>query len=129
MYPNLLRRYLGSLIDVILLIVLIGVIARSAFYVPIEERWDALPLIALVLIYEPLFTSYLCTLGQATMRFRVRDAKTGRRISLWRAYIRFLVKGVLGIISFLTLPARVDRRAIHDLAAGTLVIESSNAGC
>jgi uncharacterized RDD family membrane protein YckC len=38
-----------------------------------------------------------------------------------------VVKALLGIISFLTLPARQDRRAIHDLAARTLVVEASNA--
>jgi uncharacterized RDD family membrane protein YckC len=35
-----------------------------------------------------------------------------------------LVKYLLGIVSFLTVPARKDRRAIHDLSADTIVIEA-----
>jgi hypothetical protein len=31
------------------------------------------------------------------------------------------------MISFLTMPARVDRRAIKDLAAGTIVVERQAA--
>jgi hypothetical protein len=37
---------------------------------------------------------------------------------------RMLVKYLLGIVSFLTVPARKDRRAIHDLSADTIVIEA-----
>jgi hypothetical protein len=50
---------------------------------------------------------------------------TGARVPIWRLHMRVVVKSVLGIISFLTLPARRDRRAIHDLAANTLVVEAS----
>jgi uncharacterized RDD family membrane protein YckC len=35
------------------------------------------------------------------------------------------VKYLLGVISFLTMPTRSDRRAIHDLAAETIVVEAS----
>jgi len=36
------------------------------------------------------------------------------------------VKYLLGIISMLTIPARADRRAIHDFATDTIVIEAAN---
>jgi uncharacterized RDD family membrane protein YckC len=72
-------------------------------------------------------TVFLCTLGQAVMRFRVRKADDLSRVSLVQVYIRIVVKYLLGVISFLTMPARRDRRAIHDLAGGTIVIEASIA--
>jgi uncharacterized RDD family membrane protein YckC len=82
-------------------------------------------LFALVFLnYEPVLTRFLCTAGQAVMRFRVREMTSGSPPPIWRLYIRVVVKASLGLISFLTLPARADRRAIHDLAANTLVVEA-----
>jgi uncharacterized RDD family membrane protein YckC len=78
-----------------------------------------------VIAYEPLATAFGCTLGQALMRFRVRTVEGLKRIGVTQAYGRFLVKYLLGIISFVTMPARSDRRAIHDLASETIVIEAT----
>ena len=50
-----------------------------------------------------------------------------RHISLLQAYVRLLVKYCLGVISVLTIPARQDRRAIHDFATETVVIEAAQA--
>jgi uncharacterized RDD family membrane protein YckC len=77
--------------------------------------------IGLFACYEPLLTSFFCTIGQAIMGFRVRKV-AGGRISVVQAYVRVIVKYLLGMLSFLTMPARADRRAIHDLAAGTIVV-------
>jgi len=125
-YPNLLRRYLGAAIDgvaVILIVVLIGQLELFRG----NKDIGVFVFILVLANYEPILTTFLCTAGQAAMRFRVRDVATGARAPIWRLYIRVVVKAFLGIISFLTLPARQDRRAIHDLAARTLVVEASNA--
>jgi uncharacterized RDD family membrane protein YckC len=124
-YPSLLRRYVASLIDVVFLITLVGVVARAPLYK--SPSTSHIYLLAAVLVYEPFLTSWLCTIGQALMRFRVRDFGTGHRIPVWRGYVRFVVKWPLGLISFITLPARADRRAIHDLVASTIVVESAYA--
>jgi len=125
-YPNLLRRYLGAAIDgvaVILIVVLIGQLELFRG----NKDIGVFVFILVLANYEPILTTFLCTAGQAAMRFRVRDVATGARAPIWRLYVRVVVKAFLGIISFLTLPARQDRRAIHDLAARTLVVEASNA--
>ena len=41
--------------------------------------------------------------------------------------MRLEIKYILGGISILTNPSRADRRAIHDFATDTIVIESSIA--
>jgi uncharacterized RDD family membrane protein YckC len=125
-YPALVRRYIGSLIDFVFLITLIGLVARAPFYAP-SHPLHHLGLLAIFVVYEPFLTCFFCTLGQALMRFRVRDLKTGARIPLWRSYIRLVTKCTLGLVSFVTLPARSDRRAIHDLVANTIVVESELA--
>lgn len=124
-YPTLVRRYLGAMIDGIVVILLAVAIGQLPF-VPRGEEGSGIVVFMLVLLnYEPLLTAFRCTAGQAVMRFRVRDAATREQAPLWRLYLRVVIKALLGIVSFLTLPARRDRRAIHDLAARTLVVEAS----
>ena len=125
-YPNVLRRYLATLLDLFAWWCLIYAMSR----VPsITEHGDlAYGLFGLsFLLYEPLLTTYACTLGQAMMRIRVRTKEGLKRVRPDQAFGRMLVKYFLGIISFLTVPARADRRAIHDLSSGTIVIEASSA--
>jgi uncharacterized RDD family membrane protein YckC len=122
-YPNLLRRYVASLVDLAVIITAIYWCAKLPFYRPDSALGTAVCL-AVVAIYEPLLTAYACTLGQALMRFRIRTADLQKRPGMARAYIRVSVKYALGLLSFLTLPARRDRRAVHDLAAGTIVIDA-----
>lgn len=125
-YPNLLRRYLGAGIDGIAIVLLVVLVGQLPFYSGGSEMGMLVFLLVLA-NYEPVLTTFLCTAGQAAMRFRVRDAVTGGRAPIGRLYIRVVVKAFLGVVSFLTLPARRDRRAIHDLAANTLVVEASSA--
>jgi uncharacterized RDD family membrane protein YckC len=125
-YPNLLRRYLAAVIDLIAVILIVVAMGKLGLF---EGRNDLGALVFLLVLvnYEPILTKFLCTAGQAAMSFRVRDVANGGRAPIWRLYIRVVVKAVLGIVSFLTLPVRRDRRAIHDLVANTLVVEASSA--
>src|SRR5262245_758894 len=125
-YPNVLRRYLATLLDLFALWCIVYAIAKT----PALTDRGALAywiLCISLLLYEPLLTRYACTLGQVTMRIRVRTIDGLKRISLDQAFGRMFVKYLLGIISFLTVPARKDRRAIHDLSSGTIVIEAGKS--
>jgi uncharacterized RDD family membrane protein YckC len=70
-------------------------------------------------------TVFACTIGQLAMRIRVRKCEGHERIGFFRAVFRTLVKYCLGLLSFLSMPAQRERRAMHDLAAGTLVLDVS----
>ena len=48
------------------------------------------------------------------MRFRVRTVEGLHRITVRQAYARFIVRYLLGALSFVTMPARIDRRAIDE---------------
>src|SRR5262245_14459400 len=122
-YPNVFRRYVATLIDAGVLWGFIVLIARSHTFTQSAALTSSL-CVALVLSYEPLLTVYASTAGQALMRFRVRAKEGLERIQLSQAYARLIVKYMLGVISLLTIPARPDRRAIHDLAADTIVVEA-----
>ena len=49
------------------------------------------------------------------MVLRVVDDTTGGRIGFWKAVLRFWIKGILGILSFLTIAFTRGHQAIHDL--------------
>ena len=125
-YPNLLRRYLASTIDLVAVFCIVYLYSRTPLYTPGGDQ-GALVFFGVLASYEPLMTVFACTLGQAAMRFRVRRVERLNRVSIGQAYLRMVVKYFLGVISFLTMPARRDRRAMHDLAAGTIVVEASAA--
>ncbi len=128
-YPPLTRRYLSSLIDVGVLLVLM-LLSALAFRSDTDTavRLRAFVVIFLYFNYEPLLESRNCTLGQRLTGIRVRDYKDRTKaIGLGRAYIRIIMKMLLGSISFLALAFSKERRAIHDYAAGSIVIEASRS--
>lgn len=124
LYPTVFRRYLGSLIDGLL--VLGAMIGGGLLIAEVGPRFTWLRgawLGFILLGYEPLFTSFSATVGQRVMGFRVRrQADPTRRIAIPAAYLRYVVKLVLGMISFFTMSFSRQQRAIHDMAAGSVVI-------
>jgi hypothetical protein len=58
------------------------------------------------------------------MHIRVRSVNnTQKRINIFRSYARFLVKLILGILSFITIHFNEERRAVHDFAGHSVMIE------
>lgn len=123
-YPTILRRYLSTFIDGWLILSLLFVIACF-----IEGRGNTLfrlIIAALVLFgYEPLFTSKFRTLGQMIMGIKIRTADNFERLSYPAALLRSIVKWIFGFISLFIIIFSKERRALHDYAAGSIVITSS----
>jgi len=122
-YPTTLRRYMATFIDVV--IVLSAFIAL-AYILPGDNAIGSMIRIgigvAILFIYEPVLTSRLCTIGQKIMGIRVRNADSGERISIPAAYLRTIVKLLLGLVSFFSIPLTRKRRGLHDFIAGSVVI-------
>jgi uncharacterized RDD family membrane protein YckC len=121
--PSILRRYLSTSIDgivilVVFIVVSFAVTSSSAF----AASTRVAAFLGMFLIYEPVLTSYGCTLGQKITGIRVRKLATLQRISIPAAYLRILFKVFLGFLSLLTIPCTRDRRAIHDFISGSVVI-------
>ena len=122
-YPMLVKRYQSVMIDFVLWCSLM--IISMAFFGDSEIRQPLMIAIGVffALVYEPLLTTYAATLGQYAIGIRVRDArKPNKRINILQAYIRILVKYLLGWISFVTINFNPKHRAIHDLAGSSVVI-------
>ena len=127
-YPDLKTRVQSIFIDTILMVVLMFAAAWVLDKIGTKEEnagWiKALIFIAIWGVYEPLSMVLGCTLGNYLMKIRVRKHDhPERKINLLQAYLRILFKMPLGWISFLTMNFNKERRAIHDFAAGTIVIE------
>lgn len=73
-------------------------------------------------LYDPLMVSRTGgTIGHHMQNLRVVSDRTGRSPSLLVAFIRNVVKGLLGGVSLLTMAGSSRQKAIHDLIAGTTV--------
>lgn len=127
-YPSILRRYLASFIDGVLLFIVFLAVTAMLQKEPERGMWLHIGIVgALFLLYEPFCTSKLYTIGQLLVGIRVRGFSTRQKISITAAYARFIVKFLLGFISFFYIGASENRRTIHDLAAGSIVIDAKAA--
>jgi uncharacterized RDD family membrane protein YckC len=124
--PSLSKRIQASFIDVVLILI-VGIIGGEY----IENNIEASRTIKLAyfifvfFLYEPLFTSLGCTFGQSVAKIRVRNFETQKKIMLPFAILRYIIKYTLGWISFFTVHANDNLRAIHDLASRSVVIDVS----
>ena len=76
-------------------------------------------------LYEPLLVSINCTFGQWVTKIRVRKMNApNQKISFFTALKRFIVKIILGVISFFTIHSNDEKRAIHDMIADSVVIDA-----
>lgn len=76
----------------------------------------------------PELSSWQATLGKAVLGLNVAGAK-GQRITLFSSTLRFLVKGVSLLLPLVFIVAFFTsrRQALHDLAAGSLVLRGKRS--
>ena len=124
MYPELKDRVQSTFIDTILIIVLMFGVASLLDRFENPPDWIRIVLFfGLFAIYEPVCTALGCTLGNYLTKIRVRQfGNPAKRINLLQAFVRYVLKFALGWISFLTMHSNKERRAIHDFAAGSVMI-------
>src|SRR5262245_18246076 len=73
-------------------------------------------------LYDPVMVSRTGgTIGHHVQNLRVVSDRTGGPPSLLAAFIRNVVKGLLGFVSLLAMAGSSRQKAIHDLIAGTTV--------
>jgi len=123
-YPLLIERLQSTFIDTLVLIALmIGFTSILDHFAHVPD-WVTIVLFASLIAYEPICMTFGCTLGNYVKKIRVRqESDTSRHINIFQAIIRYPVKLLLGWISFLTINSNPKRRAIHDLASGSVMIK------
>jgi uncharacterized RDD family membrane protein YckC len=123
-YARFSRRLRGMLFDwIIALIVMYGalLLAASVGDDNFSRALGILVIVALVL-YEPILVSRIGgTFGHYFNNLRVVDEGHGGNISFAKACARVVIKGLLGLYSFVILAATPRNQAVHDLLTGSTV--------
>jgi uncharacterized RDD family membrane protein YckC len=78
--------------------------------------------VATLLLYEPVLVSLTGgTIGHYLTNLRVVDDAHGGNVSFLKAVARFLIKGVIGLYSFVAMAATRRNQAVHDLMTRSTV--------
>ena len=124
LYARFSRRIRGILIDwIINLAVLYGAVSLgSAAGNSDVSRIMGWLAIAVLLLYEPVLVSLTGgTIGHWTNNLRVVDDETGGNVSFAKAFVRLVIKSVLGLYSFVIIVATRRNQAVHDLLTRSTV--------
>lgn len=122
-YPRLIRRVRAILID--------GVIFAIGFYIIIlglpalgaKGVYVVVATVLLLFFFEPFLVSLTGgTIGHHINRIRVQSIRSGRKLDIFRAVFRFILKALLGWVSFFTVFSTVKYQAIHDIFSGSVVV-------
>lgn len=121
--PPLITRYKAFLTDILFLFTVLIIVMVLVDDSPARTEIMVTCGLLSTCVYEPLLTTYSRTLGQRLMKIRVvQHANPSQKINLLNALIRLFVKVMLGWLSFITIHFNPEKRAIHDLASGSVMI-------
>jgi uncharacterized RDD family membrane protein YckC len=125
-YPLLSLRIQSTFIDLLVIIILMFLFSSILDQFKQVPDWvPAAMFVGIWVVYEPLCTSLGFTIGNLMRGLRVRQhGNPGQRINFFQALLRYVIKLGLGWISFLTINSNPEKRAIHDFAAGSVMIKA-----
>ena len=123
-YASFGRRFRALVIDGAILagaLVLIVLVGDATRHVPGSGRVFVVLIYALIL-YEPIMVwRYGATLGHRATNLRVVDDASGGKPGFLKALARFVIKTVLGLVSFMTMAITRRYQAVHDAITHTTV--------
>lgn len=124
-YPSLSERIQSSFIDsMFIIIAMFGFASVLDQFENVPDWIRIILFLAIWFVYEPLCSTLGFTLGNYVKGIRVRSfSDPDKRINFMQAIIRYLLKLTLGWISFFTIHTNDAKRAVHDLAAGSVMIK------
>lgn len=123
-YPSILDRIKSTTIDTIIVIACMLLFTDILAGFESVPNWVKMILFLSLLMYEPLCITFGATLGNHKMNIRVRKAgDETKRINLFQALIRFILKYLFGWLSFITVFVSPKSRTIHDLFSGSVIIK------
>jgi len=122
--PTIKTRYISTFIDFILILLMsLGISMIFEKIGEVSGLIKGLTFILVFVLYEPILISFGCTVGQLITNIRVRNmSNPEKRVQIYSAIPRFIIKAILGWISFISITLNVNRRAIHDFMTNTIVI-------
>lgn len=129
-YPSIMNRVQALFFDVWIIIGILMFLS-STFFEDYEGRFVGIKVamfFVILLIYEPVASMTGGTIGYRTMGMKIRRfGDLDKKIRFSQALMRSVMKLSLGWISFLTISTDPQRRAMHDKASGTVVLNAKAA--
>ena len=126
-YGSLLNRIKAVFIDAIVLggLGLLATFVLSKFDNP-PDYARAIAFLFVFVLYDPLFTSFTGgTIGHHFIGIKVRrDKDPDKKIIFPLALIRFIIKAIFGWVSLLTVTGNSQKKALHDIVAGSVVLKA-----
>jgi uncharacterized RDD family membrane protein YckC len=123
-YGRFSRRLKAFVIDWMIMILLLV----AALFVAVSIHSDQVgrilgfTFIAVWLLYEPILVSLTgSTIGHYRTNLRVVDNRTHGNVSFMKAIARVIIKGALGLYSFVTMATTSRHQAVHDLLTQSTV--------
>ena len=125
-FPSLSDRIQSTFIDTLILVVAMFGCASLLDRMENPPDWIRISMfVAIWVIYEPICTMLGATVGNIVKGIRVRRYKDStKKVNFIQAFVRYLLKALLGWISFITIGSNPERRALHDLAAGSIMVKA-----
>jgi uncharacterized RDD family membrane protein YckC len=129
-YPPLLKRVYSFLIDTGFKALLLFIATITFSWMKLDgekENWiKGIVFVLVIAVYEPLSMRLGATLGNYCTGIRVRRyLDPAKRINLFQAYCRYIVKILFGWLSCFTIGFNQQRRALHDMIGESIVIEKN----
>lgn len=124
-YPSLQKRIQSILIDSLVIVIAMVIIGSILNIIENPPTWiRAAAFILLWVVYEPLCMTFGGTIGNSVDGIRVRKFNNKEdRINIFQAYVRYAFKIAFGWLSFLVITTNNERRAIHDMLSGSVMVE------
>jgi uncharacterized RDD family membrane protein YckC len=124
-YPTLVKRIQSICIDNLFIITCLLLFSKILENIQDTPDWfRAVLFFAIFTVYEPLLICLGGTLGNRVMKIQVRKSDDeANGINILQAYLRFIFKVLFGWLSFITIHMNPQKRAIHDLISGTVMIQ------
>lgn len=124
-YPSLVKRIQSLFIDLLLILIVFttsSLLISSISEIAISVKAGIF--IFCMCLYEPMLVAFAGgTLGHKAMGIKIKSYNNpAKNISIFSAIGRVLIKASLGWISFITVTFNSEKRAIHDMMSGSVVL-------
>lgn len=128
-YPSLTRRIMSYFIDVIFLFIIYSLLSLI-FNTnnPASQSVRVFVFFAFLFLYEPILVATTGTIGQNILGIAVRSNKDySQKINIFQSFGRFIVKGLLGWISFFAFVFSKKNRTFHDYTVNSIMLYKKDA--
>lgn len=123
-YPRLIKRVQAYLIDTFIIVFLLVGLFLLVTTIAIEPFWLRIAIVIVpFLIFEPILVSYTGgTVGHHLLKLKVQNASNIKNMNIVLAFLRYILKNLLGTISLLFVLTTRKHQAIHDFLSNSIVV-------